>query len=102
MADADIRLPCRGRRQVPVHPAGFRQVERHRLAFSWDGGFPSTVEFALQEVEGGRTRVRFEMAGFDAAGEFGDGARKGADYFWGKKALSNTLPAVLDRLAAGR
>jgi uncharacterized protein YndB with AHSA1/START domain len=74
----------------------------HRLAFSWDGGFPSTVEFALQEVEGGRTRVRFEMAGFDAAGEFGDGARKGADYFWGKKALSNTLPAVLDRLAAGR
>jgi hypothetical protein len=39
------------------------------------------------------------MAGFENAGEFSDGARKGADYFWGKQALSVTLPAVLDAVA---
>lgn len=71
----------------------------HRLVYSWNGGFPSTATFALEEIEGGGTRVRFEMAGFEAAGEFSDGARKGADYFWGQKALTVTLPAVLERLA---
>ena len=71
----------------------------HRLVYSWDGGFPSTATFTLKETESGRTRVRFVMAGFKAAGKFGDGARKGADYFWGQKAFSVTLPDVLDRLA---
>ncbi len=71
----------------------------HRLVYSWDGGFPSTATFVLTETESGGTRVRFEMAGFDAAGEFSKGARKGADYFWGQKALSVTLPMVLERLA---
>jgi uncharacterized protein YndB with AHSA1/START domain len=71
----------------------------HRLVFSWNGGFPSTATFALQETESGGTRLRFEMAGFENAGGFSDGARKGADYFWGKRALSVTLPAVLERLA---
>lgn len=71
----------------------------HRLVYSWNGGFPSTATFALDETESGGTRVRFEMAGFENAGEFSDGARKGADYFWGQKALSVTLPAVLERLA---
>ncbi len=71
----------------------------HRLVYSWNGGFPSTATFVLRETESGGTRVRFEMAGFEAAGDFGDGARKGADYFWGQKALSVTLPAVLERLA---
>jgi uncharacterized protein YndB with AHSA1/START domain len=71
----------------------------HRLVYSWDGGFPSTATFALKETENGGTRVRFEMAGFDGAGQFSAGARKGADYFWGQKALSGTLPAVLERLA---
>ncbi len=39
------------------------------------------------------------MAGFEAAGQFSDGAIKGADYFWGQKALSVSLPAALERLA---
>lgn len=71
----------------------------HRLVYSWDGGFPSTATFTLKETDSGGTRLRFEMAGFEAAGKFSDGARKGADYFWGQKALSLTLPAVLERLA---
>ncbi len=71
----------------------------HRLVYSWNGGFPSTATFALMETEDGGTRLRFEMSGFDAAGGFSDGARKGADYFWGQRALSVTLPAVLERLA---
>ena len=71
----------------------------HRLVYSWNGGFPSTATFALTETADGGTRVRFEMAGFDAAGQFSAGARKGADYFWGQRALSATLPALLERLA---
>jgi len=71
----------------------------HRLVYSWNGGFPSTASFALTETASGGTRVRFEMAGFENAGQFSDGAHKGADYFWGKQALSVTLPAVLERLA---
>ena len=74
----------------------------HRLVYSWNGGFPSTATFALKETESGGTRLRFEMAGFENAGAFSDGASKGADYFWGKQALSVTLPAFLERLAASR
>ena len=73
-----------------------------RLVFSWNGGFPSTATFALKEIESGGTHVRFEMSGFENAGKFSDGARKGADYFWGQKALSVTLPAVLERLARSK
>jgi len=73
-----------------------------RLVFSWNGGFPSTATFALTEVESGGTHLRFVMAGFENAGKFSDGARKGADYFWGQKALSVTLPAFLERLAGSR
>ncbi|MFN2464088.1 MAG: SRPBCC domain-containing protein [Candidatus Dormibacteria bacterium] len=74
-------------------------IPPHRLVYSWNGGFPSTAAFALMETESGGTKVRFEMAGFDAAGQFGAGARKGADYFWGQKALTGTLPATLERLS---
>jgi uncharacterized protein YndB with AHSA1/START domain len=72
-----------------------------RLAFSWSaGGLVDThVSFRLEPDAGG-TRLFFEHAGFDVTQPWGNQAFKGAEFGWAK--MLGQLPAVVERLAAGR
>lgn len=76
--------------------------EPNLLRWSWSAGFPSTLTIKLEATADGGTRVEVTMSGFDAAGDFGKQARGGAVYFWGQKALKETLPQELERLAGAR
>jgi uncharacterized protein YndB with AHSA1/START domain len=72
--------------------------EPNRLSYTWNGGFPTTVNFILTPTDSG-THVRVEQVGFESAGDFGQPAWKGADYFWGQKTLPGTLREAIEKLA---
>ena len=58
----------------------------------------TTVTFTLESTSSG-TRLRLEHTGFDNAGEMGARFRAGADHGWGRRFLSDTLPAFLAKAA---
>jgi uncharacterized protein YndB with AHSA1/START domain len=78
--------------------------EPRRLAYTWRGGpgLPTTlVTFTLEPVAGG-TRLRLEHTGFAAGGPPAASVRDLLDSGWGANLLRGTLPALLDRWAAGQ
>lgn len=75
--------------------------EPRRLAYTWRGdeeGEPTVVTFTLDPADGG-TRLRLEHTGFRGFGGFV--TRLILSRGWKKKLLRETLPAVLERMAAG-
>ena len=77
-------------------------AEPRRVALSWQGDPPmpvTTVTFTLEPVDDG-TRLRLEHTGFAAGGPPALTVRDILGQGWGSKLLRETLPALLDRMAA--
>ena len=73
----------------------------NRLVYTWNTPpeLYTTLAINLDATDEG-THVRLEQTGFETGGERAGQYRTGADWGWGKKFLPDSLPKVLEKLAA--